>query len=120
MKTNCSKKNKSQTQISPTCSVSSSPCFLPQKAPARLPLQDPDEPQHVSAVPQHGLPIGRLARQSANRLAVSVRGRLSALLPVDLLHLDGAGVHPHVHRSGQSLQHLHTKIHPQVLHRWMG
>lgn len=31
MKTNCSKKNKSQTQISPTCSVSSSPCSFLRK-----------------------------------------------------------------------------------------
>lgn len=37
---------------------------FPQESTAGLSLQDPDEPQHVSAVPQHGLPAGRLASKS--------------------------------------------------------
>lgn len=95
--------------------------FCPQETAARLPVQDPDEPQHVAAVPQHGVPAGRLAGQhGGQRRPVHVGRRPPALLPADLLHLDGAGVRPHVHRPGQGLQHLHPPIHPEVLRRGMG
>lgn len=91
-----------------------------QKDPPRLPVKDPDEPEHVPPLPEPGVPIGRLAGRAGARRPVSVRGRLPALLPAHLLHLDGAGVGPHVHRPGQGLQHLHPQIHPQVLPRRLG
>lgn len=95
--------------------------LLLQEPAARLPVQDPDEPERVAAAAEPGVPAGRLAGGAGPQPgAVHGGGRPAALLPAHLLQLDGPGVRPHVHRPGEGLQHLRPPIHPQVLRRGLG